>query len=122
MSAILKSSLLGLLALTVVFGISGPARVTAAEDLAEFAQCIGESGATFYGAHWCPYCRKQMAAFGDHADRLPYRECYRAGSRDRLSGCEHVQSYPTWEFADGTVRTGMLSFEALSALTDCELP
>jgi hypothetical protein len=93
-----------------------------AEDLAAFAQCITESGAVFYGAHWCPYCAKQKAAFGASAYLLPYTECYERGTRDKLDDCDHVRRFPTWEFANGTVRTGVQSFEKLAALTECPLP
>jgi thiol-disulfide isomerase/thioredoxin len=41
----------------------------------EFAQCITNSGAKFYGAYWCPHCQKQKAEFGKSAKLLPYIEC-----------------------------------------------
>jgi hypothetical protein len=122
LTAIPRVYWLWFLTMAFMFAMYTPARTATAEDVAGFARCISESGATFYGAHWCPYCTKQNKAFGSSADRLPYVECYRSGSRDQLSRCDHIRSYPTWEFADGTVRTGYLSFEKLAALTDCPLP
>lgn len=41
----------------------------------DFAQCITNSGAKFYGAYWCPHCQKQKAEFGKSASKLPYIEC-----------------------------------------------
>ncbi len=41
----------------------------------DFATCISNSGAKFYGAYWCPHCQKQKADFGKSAAKLPYVEC-----------------------------------------------
>jgi len=37
-----------------------------------FAQCLGEKGAKFYGAFWCPHCQAQKAIFGKSKEFLPY--------------------------------------------------
>ncbi len=34
------------------------------------AHCITQSGATFYGAFWCPHCRDQKTKFGTGAQYL----------------------------------------------------
>jgi hypothetical protein len=108
--------------IAIGFAICTLTRTAAANELLEFARCIRSSGATFYGAHWCPHCAKQKDAFGSSVYRLPYVECYRSGSRKNLAKCDHIKSYPTWEFGDGTVQTGNLSFKKLAALTNCPLP
>lgn len=41
----------------------------------QFAQCLEEKGAVFYGAFWCPHCQAQKALFGKSAKKLPYVEC-----------------------------------------------
>lgn len=41
----------------------------------DFASCITNSGAKFYGAYWCPHCQAQKAEFGKSAKKLPYIEC-----------------------------------------------
>jgi hypothetical protein len=87
-----------------------------------FSECVAESGAVFYGAHWCPYCAKQKQSFGEFADRLPYVECYEPGSRDKRARCADIRRFPTWTFADGSVRTGALSLAALAAATGCTAP
>jgi hypothetical protein len=66
-----------------------------------FATCIKDSGAIFYGAFWCPT--------PDGNSQLPI--CIDAG----------VESYPTWEYADGTRETGEISLERLSEKTACPL-
>lgn len=106
----------------VVTGV--PSGMVRADDVVDLARCIRESGATFYGAHWCPYCRKQKQRFGSAAQLLPYVECYDPGTRNQRAVCaeENIRSYPTWVFWDGTVRTGNLSLGALAYHTDCEAP
>jgi hypothetical protein len=90
-------------------------------DMRGFVDCLSSSGAKYYGAHWCPYCARQNRMFGRDARYLPYIECSAPGSRRELSRCRHIAAYPTWRFADGQVRTGVLSFQTLGALTGCEL-
>jgi len=89
-----------------------------------FAQCIADSGATFFGAFWCPHCINQKDAFGKKATKLlPYQECSTA-NRQQNSLCqkEEIESYPTWEFTDGSRMSGELSFVELAENTGCALP
>lgn len=88
-----------------------------------FAQCLGEKGATFYGAFWCPHCQKQKALFGRSAKKLPYVECSTRDGKGVLPVCEQaqIQSYPTWVFADGTRVSGEQTFETLSEKTTCPI-
>ena len=92
------------------------------DSLERFTGCVADSGAVFYGAHWCPYCAKQKRTFGDHAGRLPYVECYEPGTRNKLDECADVRRFPTWTFPDGSVRTGALSLAAIARLTGCSAP
>lgn len=88
-----------------------------------FAQCIADSGAKFYGAYWCPHCQAQKTTFGKSAKKLPYVEC--ALSQDKQTQIcidKNIQSYPTWEFPDGTRVTGQQTFEELAAKTSCAVP
>lgn len=89
-----------------------------------FASCIKESGATFYGAFWCPHCQNQKAMFGASAKLLPYVECSTPDGRGQLPICLEagVKSYPTWKFGTSTVETGEVSLERLSELTNCPIP
>ena len=91
-------------------------------DLGSLAQCIAESGALFYGAHWCPYCRKQKEYFGEHARALPYVECFdgpKSGGMNSRCTDEGIEGFPTWVFADGKRESGALSPRALAAATGC---
>lgn len=88
-----------------------------------FAACLGEKGAVFYGAFWCPHCQEQKALFGRSARDLPYVECSTPNGQSQLPVCEEkgVESYPTWHFADGSVRKGTLSLNELASITECPL-
>ena len=89
-----------------------------------FATCIAESGATFYGAFWCPHCQNQKAMLGTSARLLPYVECSTPDGNSQLPVCNDagVKGYPTWEFADGSRESGEVSLERLADKTSCTLP
>jgi glutaredoxin len=112
-------------AAAILFALIAAAPAAAADeiDLGALAQCISDSGALFYGAHWCPYCRKQREYFEEHAGALPYVECYDGPkSNGKNSRCtrEHIQSFPTWVFADGSRKTGARTPQQLAADTRCD--
>jgi len=90
-----------------------------------FASCIASSGATFYGAWWCPHCQAQKAEFGDAVKNLPYIECFVPNSTSQQTpACiaKGIEHYPTWYFADGSSSTGELDLPTLSQKTNCPLP
>lgn len=89
----------------------------------EFALCIKESGATFFGAYWCPHCQEQKALFGKSAKNLPYVECSTLNGQGQMEVCKqkNIEGYPTWEFKDGTRKSGKLSLEDLASFTGCPL-
>ncbi len=89
-----------------------------------FAQCLGEKGAKFFGAFWCPHCRDQKALFGRSASLLPYTECSTPDGKGTLQVCldQKIQGYPTWEFAGGERIVAVMSLEELSEKTSCPLP
>lgn len=90
----------------------------------DFALCLQEKGATFYGAFWCPHCQEQKALFGRSAKRLPYVECSTPDGKAQLPVCieKNIESYPTWIFADGSVEKGLATLDALAGKTGCILP
>lgn len=90
----------------------------------EFAQCIADSGATFYGAYWCPHCAAQKDMFGASAKLLPYKECSLPNAQGQTQECTDagVKTYPTWEFADGSRLEGTQTFATLAEATSCALP
>ena len=90
----------------------------------QFAECIAKSGATFYGAFWCPHCEAQKAMFGKSADKLPYVECSTPDGQSQNQVCtdKGIMEYPTWFFANSSSTTGVLDFGQLSQATGCALP
>jgi len=89
-----------------------------------FASCLGEKGATFYGAFWCPHCAEQKTLFKGSDKLLPYVECSTPDSKGQTQACidKGISGYPTWEFADGTRVTNVQSLSYLSTKTGCPLP
>lgn len=85
------------------------------------AQCIADSGATFYGTFWCPHCQATKALFGKSAKLLPYVECSQPSGKGQLPICEEagIKGYPTWRFADSTELSGERTMAELAAKTNC---
>lgn len=88
------------------------------------AKCLGEKGAKFYGAFWCPHCKEQKELFGSSAKYLPYIECSTPDGKGQTDVCKqaNIQSYPTWEFADGSRTSGVVALVSLAQKTSCPLP
>ena len=126
---------IGLLVLAgVVFLIASPGKPG---KLDSFATCIKNSGATFYGAFWCPHCQAQKARFGSSAHLLPYVECSMPDGQSQTQVCinKNITTYPTWEFpvnvpatATTTATTTIVRVVGEQELTDlaqrtgCQLP
>ncbi|MFA7245473.1 MAG: thioredoxin domain-containing protein [Candidatus Magasanikbacteria bacterium] len=92
--------------------------------LDEFAKCLQDKGAVFYGAFWCSHCNAQKETFGKSAKYLPYVECSTVDSNGQLPVCtnQKIEGYPTWIFADGSRQSGELSLQELAEKTSCQLP
>ncbi len=106
-----------------IFGIARAKQKPGKLD--EFATCIKDAGAKFYGAFWCPHCQAQKQMFGlKSAKLLPYVECSEADGKGQLQVCvdANITSYPTWEFADGSRVTGEQALTILAEKTACTLP
>lgn len=121
-----KSTIIWLIVLVlftagVVWLIRTPGKAGAYDG---FAQCIADSGATFYGTFWCPHCQNQKAMFGSSAKLLPYVECSTPDGKSQLPICTEagIEGYPTWQFADGTRKGGVMELADLSETTGCPLP
>jgi len=88
-----------------------------------FAQCLTDSGTTFYGAFWCPYCNEQKKMFGKSMQNIAYVECSTPDKKSQTKACQDadIKNYPTWEFGDGKRQEGRLSILELSQLSGCSL-
>ncbi|HVU06740.1 MAG TPA: thioredoxin family protein [Candidatus Paceibacterota bacterium] len=87
----------------------------------QFATCIKDSGATFFGAFWCPHCQEQKSLFGKSWKKLPYVECSTPDGQGQTEICKtnNIESYPTWQWKSGDRKTGVLTFDELSQFTGC---
>ena len=114
------SLLLSIALLAVVLIISG---CSASAKYDGFAQCLSESGAKMFGAYWCPHCQQQKADFGKSWEYVDYIECSLPRRAGQTAVCTQagIESYPTWEFADGSRRNGKLSLNELALATGCSL-
>lgn len=84
------------------FGLYLNSRPTAPSKFDGLAQALKSSGATFYGAFWCPHCQEQKAEFGTSKQYLPYVECANPdNSQTQICIDKKIESYPTWAFKDG---------------------
>lgn len=90
----------------------------------EFAVCLKDKGAVFYGTFWCKYCNAQKKMFDVSQRLLPYVECSLPSGQGQTQVCieKDIKGYPTWEFADGSRLQGVLSFEQLAEKTACAVP
>ncbi|MBW2970448.1 hypothetical protein KY319_04975 [Candidatus Woesearchaeota archaeon] len=87
----------------------------------EFAKCLTEKGATFYGAKWCGHCNNQKEMFGESFKHVNYIECSDEDG-GQSDACEFagITAYPTWDIAGERVQ-GAQKFETLSEKTGCVL-
>lgn len=110
----------------VVWLVVTPGKTGAPGKYDQFAQCIKDKGAIFYGAFWCPHCQEQKAEFGNSAKLLPYIECSTPDGQGQTQVCKDagVISYPTWQFNASTTDrlTGKVELAKLAEKTSCVLP
>jgi DNA-directed RNA polymerase subunit RPC12/RpoP len=90
----------------------------------DFAQCLTDSGAVFYGAYWCSHCKEQKKAFADSIGLIEYIECSLPNNAGQTENCNDadIKSYPTWEFEDGSRQLGFVPLVNLGEKTGCVLP
>lgn len=93
------------------------------KTLENFAKCLTEKGAKFYGASWCGHCKDQKNLFGNAAQFLPYIECVDGKTGEMTSECQSagITGFPTWEFPEKGKMSGYKSLEQLAELSNCPL-
>ena len=83
----------------------------------QLADQLNTVEAKFYGAHWCPACKKQMRLFGKEAgNKLNYVECGQPEQYPKqINQCrdENIRSIPTWTRPGATRLEGVQSIDAL---------
>lgn len=90
----------------------------------DFATCLKDKGAVFYGAFWCTHCQAQKKLFGTSQKLLPYVECSTPDAANQTQICKDkkIEGYPTWVFADESKLTGEITLAQLAEKTSCVLP
>ncbi len=88
----------------------------------EFAKCITEKGAIFYGSFQCTHCTTQKNLFGNSMQYVNYVECGPLGGPQTLA-CQQagIDSYPSWIIGNKKYE-GVQQFSRLAELTECQLP
>jgi hypothetical protein len=107
----------------VIVGIFSLSFIGTSGKYDDFAQCTSEVGAKFYGAYWCSACSQQKSLFGASIKNVNYIECSlpNKGGQNDICNNAGIESYPTWEFSDGTRLQGVQSLSVLSQKTGCNL-
>lgn len=97
--------------------IPEPATESTAQTI-QLADQLNAVDAKFFGAHWCPACKKQMKLFGKQAGRrLNYVECGLPEKYpDQVRQCRdaQIQSIPTW------TRPGSARLEGVQSINTLE--
>ncbi len=112
-----------LIILILLLGVFAFKSATAPGEHDEFAKCLTEKGAIFYGAFWCPHCAEQKKLFGKSIQYVNYIECSTPDGGAQTPNCigAKITGYPTWEFKDGSRLSGLISLENLGEKTGCSL-
>lgn len=90
-----------------------------------FAKCLANRNAKMYGLYWCPHCADQKREFGSSFRYVTYVECAsEANPHELTAGCKAAGAklFPSWQFGSDPPKEGVLSLEALSEKTGCQLP
>jgi parvulin-like peptidyl-prolyl isomerase len=93
-------------------------------SLDDFAKCLTEKGAKFYGASWCSHCNNQKKGFGDSLQYVTYIECADEDNPQvQTEACNKagISGYPTWIINDKQY-PGEQALADLARLTGCNLP
>ncbi len=107
----------------IVHSAKKSASEAATSPLGIFATCVKDSGTKFYGATWCPHCLNQKALFEKAYKQLPYIECSpQQGTLLQVCKDANIESFPTWDYPNGTRVTGGQSIADLAKGSNCPIP
>ncbi len=113
----------------VFFGVNTPS----GEAETQLANHLKATGATMYGAYWCPHCCEQKQLFGQRAMQdLNYVECAADGPNAQADVCRQVVSevekqtgekfgFPTWKI-NGRYYSGRQPLAELARLSEYKGP
>ena len=118
-----KLIVVGMIILILAIGAYSYSQSKKPGKLDVFAKCLTANDAKMFGAYWCSACAQQKSLFGKSFKYVNYVECAVQGSDLQTGVCREnsIESYPTWEFADGSRQTGVITPGQLAVLSGCEL-
>lgn len=115
--------IIGIITLLVAggYGLSYREKLPGKYD--DFAKCLSEKGIKEYGAYWCSNCLAQKELFGRSFKYVNYVECSLPNNAGQTQICiaDGIESYPTWEFANGTRIEGLMTLENIATRSGCTL-
>ncbi len=89
-------------------------------ELEQFAACLTEKDAIFYGTEWCPHCKDQKALFADGAmDFINYIDCDKNPGTCQVA---KITGYPTWIIGGEKRISGTQPLQNLAEETGCTAP
>jgi uncharacterized membrane protein len=113
----------------VFFAVGTPS----GEAESQLAEHLRETGATMYGAYWCPHCCEQKQLFGQSAmKRLNYVECGEGGPNTQVDVCRGLAGeieretgekfgFPTWKI-NGKYYAGRKTLTELAQISGYQGP
>lgn len=107
----------------IVSVMSSNAEGEQSANLVEFARELANSGTIFYGAGWCPACTLQKELFEDGGSLLPFIEVTNPDrSLNSIGTQAGLDTFPTWEFPNGSQLKGVQTIETLSQMSGVPIP
>jgi len=95
----------------------------AAPDLVAFATALKDAGVSIFTAAWCRFCTDQKNLFEDGKEELPSIEVTNPDrTLNAIGVAEGIESFPTWEFPDGSRATGVLTLQQISERSGVAIP
>jgi hypothetical protein len=114
---------IGLAAIAAAVGIWYGRHQSGGSVYDSFAQCLTQKKTTMFGLYWCEHCAEQKEMFGNAFRYINYEECGAKGGRGEVEKCKQagLKNFPTWQFANGERREGVMTMAQLSQLSGCPL-
>jgi len=117
MNRYLIAIIFGLIAL-IIIGVLIFVPHQPAANMNDFAKCLSGKGAVLYKSLNCPFCQKEIEAFGDSFRFVQHVDCLQEPQKCLDAG---IRGTPTWVFSDGRKFEGLQGVEKLSQESGCPL-
>ncbi|KAL7532056.1 hypothetical protein ACHAXR_004406 [Thalassiosira sp. AJA248-18] len=105
--------------------VPAKAKRTSTDQAIALAKYLQSTGASMYGAFWCPHCSRQKELFGKEAWKyISYVECSPKGYRTQFATCleKGVDGYPSWTFGNGKSQGGEMELMDIAKMSGFKKP